>query len=303
MGSQLKKNAAAVVVSFNRLEKVKRCVSSILSQSIAPSTVIVVDNASTDGTGDWLASAAQGDPRIRPLHLLENTGGAGGFHAGIKLAVQVGAEYVWVMDDDSYPRGNVLELLLRAYSEQRPGLFGFPAFACARVLCVDGVTPCEMNTPTLERRWDFPYSERSRAVAAQSCSFVSCLFRAEDVRRVGLPLKEYFIWLDDIEFTRRLARGTYGLVVLDAVALHDVSANERVDWCHVTSDNVWKYQYGARNEGSWRFQNQGLRSYLWFVRNICRQMKSGSVSLKCRWAIYVGVLKALRFNPKPEMPD
>jgi len=160
-----------------------------------------------------------------------------------------------------------------------------------------------MNTPTLSPTWDEPYSERMRALAAQSCSFVSCLFRAEDVHRVGLPLKEYFIWLDDIEYTLRLAKGRYGLVVLDSVAIHDMRANERVNWAKVTPENVWKYQYGARNEAAWRLHHQGFRSYLWFVRSMRRQLSEGRVSLNCRWGILWWAVKAFRFNPQPEFPD
>src|SRR3954467_15790383 len=69
--------------------------------------VLVVDNASSDGTGAWLAG--QG---VVAETLPENTGGAGGFSHGLERAVERGADLVWLMDDDGLPEPKCLELLL-----------------------------------------------------------------------------------------------------------------------------------------------------------------------------------------------
>jgi GT2 family glycosyltransferase len=305
MGPAAVPTVAAVVVTHNRLAKLQRCIRSAFQQTRKPTMVVVVDNASSDGTSAWLASvlAEEAELPLRLLVLTENMGGAGGFHAGIKFALQHGADYVWVMDDDSYPRPDVLDLLLQAYEQHGEAFGAFPGFACARVVCRDGVSPSQLNTPTLSAQWDRPYTHAGQSLAAQSCSFVGCLFRAEDVRRVGLPLKEYFIWLDDVEFTRRLAVGTYGLVVLGAVVVHDIDSDQRVDWANVTEASAKKYWFGARNEASWRLHRQGFRSFFWFFRYIRNQMRVGRVPLKCRFAIYWAAMTAFWFNPRPEFPD
>src|SRR6185436_16327542 len=72
--------------------------------------VLVVDNASTDGTGEWLAGL--GDRRVHARTLVTNTGGAGGFHDGLGWAVDLGADLVWLMDDDGMPEPGCLETLL-----------------------------------------------------------------------------------------------------------------------------------------------------------------------------------------------
>src|SRR5215468_11067097 len=72
--------------------------------------VLVVDNASTDGTGAWLAG--HDDPRVHGRTLAENTGGAGGFHEGLRWAVERGAGLVWLMDDDGTPDPDCLDRLL-----------------------------------------------------------------------------------------------------------------------------------------------------------------------------------------------
>ena len=73
----------------------------------------MVDNASTDGTGEWLreAAAADGVP-LTPLLLPDNRGGAGGFHAGLAAAMERGADLAWLMDDDGVPEPDCLKVLL-----------------------------------------------------------------------------------------------------------------------------------------------------------------------------------------------
>jgi rhamnopyranosyl-N-acetylglucosaminyl-diphospho-decaprenol beta-1,3/1,4-galactofuranosyltransferase len=89
---------AAVVVTFNRLALVQRLVAR-LSEVDRLDEIVVVDNASTDGTGEWLASA----DGIVAHRLDHNRGGAGGFHEGLRLAVERGADLAWLMDDDGLP--------------------------------------------------------------------------------------------------------------------------------------------------------------------------------------------------------
>jgi GT2 family glycosyltransferase len=71
------KRLIAVVVTYNRLGKLQETVARLLDVPVdALEKVLVVNNASTDGTGDWLA--AQRDPRLIVEHMSDNLGGAGG---------------------------------------------------------------------------------------------------------------------------------------------------------------------------------------------------------------------------------
>ena len=90
----------AVVVTWNRRLLLEQCLQALMSQTRACDRVLVVDNASDDGTAERLA--AWGD-RITVLRLDRNTGGAGGFNAGVRAAVQGGADRIWLMDDDVLP--------------------------------------------------------------------------------------------------------------------------------------------------------------------------------------------------------
>src|SRR5690606_31380980 len=109
---QMKVNV--VIVTYNRKELLVNCLEAISQQSYDYDKVILVDNASTDGTIEFLESKQLLDnPKLVLLKQTENTGGAGGFSAGMKYAFEHGADYVWMMDDDAVPHQNALEQLMK----------------------------------------------------------------------------------------------------------------------------------------------------------------------------------------------
>jgi GT2 family glycosyltransferase len=178
--------------------------------------VIVVDNASTDGTADAVATA---HPQARLLRLDRNTGGAGGFAAGLAAALDDGADLVWLMDDDTVPEPGALAALLdtRRRYPGRP-----PAVLASRVVWTDG-RDHPMNTP---RRKPFVHRPELRDATAVGClpirsaSFVSILVSAADCRETGGPVADYFLWNDDFEFTARLLRRRRGLLCPASVVVH-----------------------------------------------------------------------------------
>ena len=132
-------NVAAVVVTYNRRQLLNENLTCLLAQS-RPVDIIVIDNASTDGTFESLGELIDSG-RINYYNTGSNLGGAGGFSFGIERAVELGYDYVWVMDDDCMPRADALERLLAA--GERLGNYGF---LCSKVLWKDG-SVCTMNVP------------------------------------------------------------------------------------------------------------------------------------------------------------
>ena len=96
----------AVVVTFNRRELLKRNIEC-LRRNKPVSSILVVNNGSTDGTKEWLDEQQD----LSVIHQA-NVGGSGGFYTGIEHAYQSGADWIWCMDDDVFPRENCLEKLL-----------------------------------------------------------------------------------------------------------------------------------------------------------------------------------------------
>jgi rhamnopyranosyl-N-acetylglucosaminyl-diphospho-decaprenol beta-1,3/1,4-galactofuranosyltransferase len=201
------------VVTHERRALLEASLAAVVGQTRPPDVVVVVDNASQDGSADAVAAAypAGTAPAVDLVRLSRNTGGAGGFARGLQHALEVhDADLVWLLDDDTVPTPTALEALVEAWAGA-PG--AGPALVASRVVWTDG-RDHPMNTP---RRAPLATAAARRAAAAVGCrpvrsaSFVSVLVDADRVREVGLPVADYFLWNDDFEFTTRLLRGRTGL--------------------------------------------------------------------------------------------
>ncbi|WP_255447051.1 glycosyltransferase family 2 protein [Schumannella soli] len=287
-----------MVVTFNRRAKLETVLDSLAAQSTPPEWIVVVDNASTDGTGEYLA----GEKDRRGLELVSldtNTGGAGGFSTGMKHAYDLGAEFVWIMDDDCYPGPDALEKLVSGFDSAVGELGGDVPFSCSVVKFIDG-SLCEMNNPTPTWDWGRLLVKGQQNVMVRTCSFVSVLIPRWAIEKHGLPYRDYFIWFDDHEYTLRLSAVCPGVQVLDSVVVHDMGDNKGVNFGGITEANAWKFAYGVRNEASYRLHHEGFASYLIFAARVTLLMRRGRVASKLRWRMTKKLLRGITFNPKIE---
>lgn len=104
----------AVVVTYNRLSLLKRCIQSLERQTRQPDKILIVNNSSTDGTLEYL----KGNEHISYI-TQENSGSSGGWHTGIDTAIKNNFDFVWLMDDDGFADINELNNLEDA---MRPGI-------------------------------------------------------------------------------------------------------------------------------------------------------------------------------------
>ena len=291
------KRVAAVVVTFNRAPKLKKVLESLNLQTRRPDRIYVIDNASTDNTRDVVDALE--NPDIRYLRLSENLGGAGGFNFGMKAAYADGFDLLWISDDDAYPHEDALEKLITSLEVFAEKTTHWPSFACSAVKFTDG-SWCEMNTPTTTWDWPRHYTPDAPYFLVGSCSFVSVLIPRWAVREHGFPIKDYFIWYDDAEYTQRLARSYPGIFVPDSVVTHDTGVNMGVNYGMITDTNIWKFKFGARNETCFRLREKGLAGVLSFAYSVRQQMKAGNVPIKTRFTIYNQIIKGCWFRPKIE---
>lgn len=294
----MSQRVAAIVVTFNRLEKLKTVLDRLHAQTTPPEWIVLVDNASTDGTMDYLDQLD--DPLIDLTHLAENTGGAGGFSTGMKRAYELGADLFWLMDDDCYPEPEALERLVDGHSAAMEAMPGGVPFACSLVYFSD-TEIAEMNIPAPDWKWGRLWAQGQRAVLVETCSFVSALYTRETVERIGLPLRDYFIWFDDAAYARMASVGIGpGVCILDSKVIHDTPTNVSGDFSKVDDENIWKFSYGARNEGSYHLHHESLLSYLRFFARTEILMHRGRVQWRLRRRITGRLLAAIRFDPKAE---
>ena len=190
----------AVVVTYNRLALLQQCLAALCAQTVRGFTVLVVDNASTDGTADYLKTLDM--PGLVCRNPGKNLGGAGGFAYGIREAAALGCKAVWIMDDDTLPTPTALETLLAA-DAAHGGDYGWLS---GRALAPDGADqPMNLQRKTMYRDID-GFGDGKGEIPAVMASFVSLFLRVETVRQFGLPIAEFFIWSDDWEYTRRISR-------------------------------------------------------------------------------------------------
>ena len=242
-------NVVVVVVTYNRKQLLVECVESILNQTYKIEKLVLIDNNSTDGTYEFIKEKGIIDNSVIHYKKLEkNIGGAGGFYEGIKEAQQFEPDWVWIMDDDTIPKENCLENLMEA-TDKIEGKISYLASS------IYGENGEFMNVPSINiektengyPNW-YKYLEKGM-VRIKEATFVSLLINNQAVRSIGYPVKDYFIWGDDTEYTLRLNK-YYGssYMVGGSIAIHKrkISKNLTI----YEEDNVNRinfYYYKIRN--------------------------------------------------------
>lgn len=270
--SQQAPKVTAVVVTFNRHELLRRCLAALQAQHRSPSSIIVVDNSSTDDTWLTLDEIAATSPiPIRIVRTSSNLGGAGGFAVGIETALAESPSWLWLMDDDCESAPEALSELLRAAEQlhtqgERWGPVGFLA---STVLWSDG-TPHRMNRPGRISARGMPPS-RPGLTPIDHASFVSLLVSAVAVEHCGLPIAEFFIGSDDVEYCWRMRRaGFFGYHVASSRAYHLTPANVGMEtWrIQVTPESLDRTALKIRNlvavnrRRSWGWLRESIRVLL-----------------------------------------
>ena len=201
-----KNTITAVIVTFNRRVLLERCLSSISRQTHAANGVLVVDNASTDGTREWLTSWLPTTlPHARLLALDDNLGGAGGFAEGLRTALANGADWVWMMDDDAEPHPTALAELI-AVADDPANVYGSLAVNGPDTSWLTTLTgPPQRVCETADDVPDF--------ATVQSLPFLGFMVHKILVARIGLPDAGYFIAADDIEYCIRAQRAGAQIIV------------------------------------------------------------------------------------------
>lgn len=250
----------AVVVTYNRKESLLRCIDALRRQRGARTDILVVDNASADGTREALQPLVA-DGAIHYHNTGTNLGGAGGFNVGMRLAVERGYDRLWVMDDDCIPAPDALAALLRADTR----LGGDYGFLSGIAYWRDGA-PCLMNIQKTDL-WHKLEDYTSPLVPVAMATFVSAFFPAARVREVGLPIREFFIWSDDLEYTRRLSRRYPCYAVTDSRVLHDMRHNHKVNIATDSLDRLSRYAYLYRNE-VYVYRREGFMGWLYLCARV-----------------------------------
>ena len=293
---------AAVVVTYNRSAMLKQCLLSLCGQTSA-CDVLVVDNASTDDTAEAVRQAMEEQENIQYRNTGANLGGAGGFNFGMRWAVEAGYSYVWVMDDDCFPEPQALEKLLDA-DRVLQGEYGWLSSVA---LWTDG-KECRMNRPKAKKSF-YEHIEllKDGLLQAEQATFVSLFLRAETIRTVGLPIKDFFIWGDDIEYTRRMtiAKGMPCYVAGQSRVLHAMKSNSGSNLAVDSMERIGRYKLAFRNE-AYIYRREGVKGIAYYIAKRGRDFlwvltKAKDHRLQRLGVLFGGMLNGIVFYPKQEM--
>ena len=239
-----------VVVTYNRINKLKKALAAYASQLENLEYIIVVDNASTDGTRDFLEKwqTEKSTEQRYIISLEENVGGSGGFYAGQKKAIELAADWIMLADDDAYPEPNYIKgiksyitehncdniaVLCGSVWEGKTYVSGHRSVYLRHFIDNNMIIPAQENS--VKKVNDLFYIDFS--------SYVGPIIKKDALNKAGLCNPDFFIWMDDFEHMYRLRRcGIIGYLPQYKI-IHDT---ENLN--NVINSLSWKNYYGLRNK-------------------------------------------------------
>ena len=229
---------AAVIVTYNGKDYLKNCIDAVKAQTQKLDKIIVVNNSSTDGTTEWLNQQSDLHHILQP-----NSGSSGGQYTGIKTAFEEKCDWVWCLDQDIIPKPDALEKLLGS-SEATLKNSGF----LSSLVLDNDDNISYVNVPYIRNFEEILASiSKKKNLPVISASFGSLLVSKRAIEKVGFPIKELFLWGDDVEYTMRIIKnGFMGYLVLSSVVVHNQKENTMWPFPSMDIRNK-KTKYAVRN--------------------------------------------------------
>lgn len=234
-------NIIAVVVTYNRRELLKRNIAC-LRLNTPVSSIVVVNNGSTDGTGAWLDEQED----LTVIHQ-ENVGGSGGFYRGIQYAYQAGADWIWCMDDDVFPRPDCMEYLLPYTHELGVGILA------PRRLMAGQIFTNDFQKVNLSNPFASMYQQKLKKQVVNGpvdicgTAFEELCISRKAVAEIGLPNKELFIFCDDTDYCLRAVLAGFRILYIPSALMDKEKFFSNDNWEERSRKKKWKRFYQVRN--------------------------------------------------------
>ena len=234
-------NITAVVVTFNRRELLQKNISCLRKQGPL-TTILVVNNGSTDGTHEWLDEQTD----LKVIHQ-DNVGGSGGFYTGIDAAMKMGADWIWCMDDDVFPREGCLEALLREAADEQVGMLAPRRFLDGKIYTND------FQRYNLTNPFSSMYEGKLRkmqvddTIQIAGTAFEGPFIRRAVVEQIGLPNKELFIFCDDTDYCLRTVLAGWKILYVPVAQMDKQLFFSNDTWAERQQKKKWKRFYHVRN--------------------------------------------------------
>lgn len=232
-----------VLVTHNRIDMLIDALKCYDSQTRLPDYILIVNNASCDGTLEYLENwkSIQTKYEKKVINLDTNLGGSGGFYEGLMAAEKLKADWIWVADDDAFPQRDALEEAEKYIYINKDKLNGISS------IC--GMVINEGRIDTFHRRWikqygiiiidkKIPSRMYRKCFELNAFSYVGTIINRKMLSEVGFPEKDYFIRFDDTEHSLRLSKKGKIICVPSIKIYHNVKESNSI---------IWKSYYNWRN--------------------------------------------------------
>lgn len=217
----------AVVVTFNRKHLLLRTLNALNNQSVKLDKIILVDNASTDGTSELLREQGfLAQTNLEYVQFTENTGGAGGFYTGVKAGFEQDFDWLWLMDDDGYPADDCLESLLKYQDEF--DFYGPLVLSDEDKHTLSFPITLPQNKKIMRHYTQLGgyYDLQNNVMEDVLIPFNGVLLKKTLIEKIGFPDSRFFIWGDDMEYTKRAKTvGAKIATLFDVVFYHPTAPN------------------------------------------------------------------------------
>lgn len=237
-----------VLVTYNRIDKLKIALKAYDDQILKPKYILVVNNHSTDDTENYLKEWQKEEKEYKKivLNLDSNTGGSGGFHAGLQKSLELDADWVWVADDDAYPKKDTFQKA-KEYLDNIDKKDEIVSL-CGKVLRQDGKIDFSHRRNIYSKFGFFivqPYSKQKdyekKEFEINTFSYVGSMINKEKMKQIPLTKKDNFIYFDDTDHSYRLSKLGKIICLTNMEVVHDAP--------HENMNQIvkWKLYYLVRN--------------------------------------------------------
>lgn len=286
-----------IILNWNRADETIACLNAVIRSDYPNFRVVVVDNGSTDNSVMRIQEAF---PDIKLLRNKANLGYAEGNNVGIRYALENGAEYLLLLNDDARVEKDTLSHLVAAAADPTVAAVGgkIRVFENPERLWAAGECfPREQGFPLDDGQFDAP-SEVDYAVG---CCILMCQVALRDV---GLLDPAFFAVHEEREWCYRArAAGYHILYAPEAVVRHKATSSFTSNWSPVyhylfTRNQLRLWEHQGVIPANWRCL-RGI--FLLWKREVGFVMQHGDMKLERSWGVTLGAWDYLRgrFGPPP----
>ena len=212
---------------MNRRVIARTCLEKLAAQTLRPERIIVINNASSDGTQAMLTEVSELHPGwLKVINLEENLGNAGGMEIAMETAFSSASDAVWILDDDSWPEPEALKRLLAA------DIAGNAVRSCRVVDLATGELSWPLQVPQ-ERGWHF-LETRDALPAGETVrirrSWLGALIPKEIYQAVGPVEGRLFLRGEDEDYPRRIENAGFPVFMVTDSLMHHPPAGPMKHW-------------------------------------------------------------------------